>query len=264
MVFDIAEHAKEAANERSAFMNAKELFQAGRLAEALQSLTAEVRSNPADPRRRSFLFELLCLAGEFDRAAKHLDVLAQASPAAELGALLYKSAVAAERQRQSLFSKGEQPADASGATSGPGMLNGKPFNTIEDADPRLGSRLEAFVAGEYMLIPFRYLGSFQLSAPRSLRDLIWPSAIIKTSPEFKAKELGEVLVPILYPLSWQHPNDAVKLGRATEWQELQPGMPVPVGQKMLVVDGEEVVPLLEVRDLQFSAVREASSNAPSS
>jgi type VI secretion system protein ImpE len=246
-------------------MNAKELFQAGRLADAIQSLTAEVRSNPTDSRRRSFLFELLSLSGEFDRAAKHLDVLAQASPAAEVGALLYKSAIAAERHRQALFSKGEQPAAASDATSGPGLLNGKPFNSIEDADPRLGCRLEAFVAGEYMLIPFRYIGSFQLSAPRSVRDLIWSSAILKTSSDFAAKELGEVLVPVLYPLSWQHANEAVKLGRATEWQELQPGMPVPLGQKMLVVDGEEVVPLLEVRDLQFSAVQqEASSNASSS
>jgi len=244
-------------------MNAKELFQAGKLTEAIQSLTVEVRSNPTDPRRRSFLFELLTLAGEFDRAFKHLDVLAQTSPAAEVGALLYKSAISAEKQRQSLFSKGQQPAEAAGVTSGPGLLNGKPFKTIEDADPRLGCRFEAFVAGEYMLIPFRYIGSFQLSAPRSVRDLIWSSAIIKTSPEFKGKELGEVLVPVLYPLSWQHPNDAVKLGRATEWQELQPGMPAPVGQKMLVIDGEEVVPLLEVRDLQFSAARDAS-NAPSS
>ena len=63
-------------------MNAKELFQAGKLTEAIQSLTVEVRSNPTDPRRRSFLFELLTLAGEFDRAFKHLDVLAQTSPAA--------------------------------------------------------------------------------------------------------------------------------------------------------------------------------------
>jgi type VI secretion system protein ImpE len=245
-------------------MNAKELFQAGKLAQAIQSLTVEVRSNPTDPRRRSFLFELLSLAGEFERAAKHLDVLSQASPSAEIGTLLYKSAIAAERQRQALFSKGEQPADATGASSGPGLLNGKPFNSIEDADPRLGCRLEAFVAGEYMLIPFRYIGSFQLPAPRSLRDLIWSNAIIKTSPAFAGRELGEVLVPILYPLSWQHPKDAVKLGRATEWQELQPGVPVPFGQKMLIVDGEEVVPLLEVRDLQFPTVQDASSNAASS
>lgn len=69
-------------------MNSKELFQAGRLADAIQALGAELRENPTDPRRRTFLFELLCFAGEYERAEKHLDVLSQGGKEAELGALL--------------------------------------------------------------------------------------------------------------------------------------------------------------------------------
>src|SRR5690606_2155784 len=53
-------------------MTAKQLFQAGQLNEAMKALAAEVRDNPTDPRRRTFLFELLCFAGEYDRAEKHL------------------------------------------------------------------------------------------------------------------------------------------------------------------------------------------------
>jgi type VI secretion system protein ImpE len=245
-------------------MNAKELFQAGKLSEAIQALTQEVRSNPTDSRRRSFLFELLSFAGEFDRAAKHLDVLAQAGPNAEVGALLYKSALSAERQRLALFSGGEIARSSAENVSGPGTLNGKPFNTIEDADPRLGPRLEAFIAGEYVLIPFRYIGSLQLSPPRSLRDLLWSSAVVKTSADFAGKEMGEVLLPVLYPLSFRHPNDAVKLGRETQWEESEAGGAVPFGQRLLVLDGEEVVPLLEVRDLQLSAAGREASNAASS
>jgi len=244
-------------------MNAKELFQAGKLAEAIQAVTSEVRSNPTDLRRRSFLFELLSFAGEFDRAAKHLDVLAQEGPNAQLGALLYKSALAAEGQRQALFANPETAPAVSETTSGPGTLNGKLFTKIEDADPRLGCRLEAFVAGEYVLIPFRYIGSLQLSAPHSLRDLLWSSAIVKTSPDFSGKELGEVLLPVLYPLTWRHPNEAVKLGRETEWQDIESAGSVPFGQRLLVLDGEEVVPLLEVRDLQFSAAGREVANASS-
>ncbi len=41
-------------------MKAQELFQAGKLDEAVQALGAELRDNPADARRRTFLFELLC------------------------------------------------------------------------------------------------------------------------------------------------------------------------------------------------------------
>jgi protein involved in temperature-dependent protein secretion len=39
---------------------------------------------------------------------------------------------------------------------------------------------------------------------------------------------------------------------------------VPFGQRLLLLDGEEVVPLLEVRDLQFAADGREASNAASS
>ena len=79
-------------------MNSKELFDAGRLTEAIEAMGAEVRNNPTDARRRTFLFELLCFAGEYDRAEKQLDVLSQDSQAAATGALVYRAALHAERR----------------------------------------------------------------------------------------------------------------------------------------------------------------------
>ena len=58
-------------------MTSTELFRAGRLNEAVQALGAELRNDPTDVKRRTFLFELLCFSGEYDRAGKQLDVLAQ-------------------------------------------------------------------------------------------------------------------------------------------------------------------------------------------
>jgi type VI secretion system protein ImpE len=233
-------------------MNAAELFRAGKLSEAIQALGVEVRDNPTDARRRTFLFELLCFAGEFDRAAKHLSALAGESADTEVGALLYRSALNAERQRENIFQKKEYPAVPSAAASRPGTFNGKPFRTIEDADPRIGSRLEVFVAGEYVWLPFGYIGSIHMGPPRFLRDLMWASARVTTAPGIKDQEFGEVLLPVLCPLSWQHPQDDIKLGRATEWQEVD-GQETPFGQKLLVLDGEEVVPFLEIRELQFAS-----------
>jgi type VI secretion system protein ImpE len=49
-------------------MNSRELYQAGRLDEAVQALGSELRNDPTDTKRRTFLFELLCFTGEYDRA----------------------------------------------------------------------------------------------------------------------------------------------------------------------------------------------------
>ena len=84
-------------------MNAIELYRAGRLKEAVQAVGAELRDNPADTKRRTFLFELLSFAGEYERALKQLDVLAQQGPQAEMGTLGYRAAIQAELQRQDLF-----------------------------------------------------------------------------------------------------------------------------------------------------------------
>lgn len=67
-------------------------------------------------------------------------------------------------------------------------------------------------------------------------------------------------MPAIYPLSWQHEDNNVKLGRATEWQDSEEGG-IPFGQRMLVLDGEEAIPFLEVRDLQICAATEASAEA---
>jgi len=234
-------------------MNAQELFRAGRLGEAIQSLSAELRDNPGDARRRTFLFELLCFAGEYQRADKQLEVLGQGGPQSEIGVLMYRSALFAERQRQDLYARGEYPQPA-GTTSAaiPGTVNGKPFNSFADADPRIGARLEIFAAGNYLWLPLEHVSSVRIPPPKRLRDLLWTPAAVKTSPGFKGTELGEVLMPVLAPFSWRHPDDAVRLGRSTVWE--QPDgydEQVPMGQKMWLVDDEEI-PFLELRTLEFN------------
>lgn len=232
-------------------MSARELYQAGKLDAAIQALVGELRDNPTNARSRTFLFELLCFAGEYDRAGKHLTVLAGEGPDAATGALLYQAALAAERTRSELFTKAEFPPVPQ---SGPirGTLNGQPFESIEDADPRIGARFEIFAAGDYLWLPLMHVASIQMEAPKRLRDLLWAPAVIRTGLAFQGKELGEVLTPVLSPFSFRNPDDLVRLGRATVWSE-EDG--VPYGQKTFLVDGEEF-PLLEVRSLEIVAAAE--------
>ena len=221
------------------------------LDEAIEALGAELRDNPTDTRRRTFLFELLCFAGNYARAEKQLDVLAQGGAQAEMGALLYRSALRAEGTRQEMFQKGELPQTGAAPHPVSGTLNGAPFQSLTDADPRIGPRLELFAAGQYLWIPFEHIAAIQMEPPKRLRDLLWARAIVRTGPGFRGVELGEVLLPALTPLSWQHQDDAVRLGRATLWEELPDGAQTPMGQKLLLVNDEEF-PILELRELEIA------------
>ena len=91
---------------------ARELYTAGRLDSAIEALGAELRNAPTDAQRRTFLFELLTFAGQYDRAEKQLDVLARGGTDAELAVLPYRAALKAERVREHMFATGDFPTGA--------------------------------------------------------------------------------------------------------------------------------------------------------
>ncbi|HYZ84156.1 MAG TPA: type VI secretion system accessory protein TagJ [Bryobacteraceae bacterium] len=237
-------------------MTAKQLFQAGQLKEAIQALGTEVRDNPTDAQRRTFLFELLCFAGEYDRAEKHLNLLAEGNKQTELGAVLYHSALHGMKTREKTFNEKDFPAGtAATERTFSGTINGQPFQTIVDADPRIGPRLELFAAGAYLWIGFEHIESIELQAPKRLRDMLWAPAIVRTGPTFKQTELGEILIPVVYPFSYRNSDGAVPLGRTTVWEEDSEYGALPSGQKMFLVDDEEF-PFLEVRKIEFHTTTE--------
>lgn len=228
---------------------ARELYAAGRLDSAIDVLGAELRNAPTDAHRRTFLFELLSFAGQYDRAEKQLDVLARGGTDAELAVLPYRAALQAERVREHMFATGDFPTGLAPAPVA-GTLNGRPFLSIEDADPRVGARLEVMAGGRYLWIPFAYLESVTLEPPRMLRDLRWAPARVTTNESIREMELGEVLLPALSPGAWRLDDPELRLGRAADWEELPDGSFAPTGQKLLRVD-DTLVPLLEVRELMI-------------
>src|SRR5260370_9072265 len=90
-------------------MTAKQMFDAGNVREAEKALSAYLRDRPADVSQRTFLFELLCFSGQYDRAEKQLGVLAKGTDQTELAAVLYFSALHAEKTRHELFQKPQFP-----------------------------------------------------------------------------------------------------------------------------------------------------------
>ena len=229
--------------------DAYELYREGRLADAVSSLGDALRDDPTDVKGRTFLFELLCFSGAYDRAHKQLDAIASADAEIGLGTAWYHEALHAEEQRQEMFRSGDLPEGTASPVSG--VLNGTPFEDLRDADPRIGPRLEAIVGGRYLWLPLQHVARLTAEPPARLRDLFWMPASFDGAPGV-GEYAGEVLLPAMSPLSWQHPDEAVRLGRMNDWWELESGEEIPVGTKLLLVDGKEY-PLLEVRELIISS-----------
>ena len=261
-------------------MTAEEFLKAGHLSAAVEQLNYEVRSRPTDSQRRTFLFELLCFAGDCQRAERQLDVLGQQSATAEIGVEVYHHILTAEQTRHRLFSEGVQPdflfpppsyvslhlealhrlcnqqsAEAAALLeqaqhSQPplrGSLEGQPFTAWRDGDDLLAPFLEVIVHNTYIWLPFEQIKRLHITPPKRLRDLLWVPATL----EVYSGPVGEVFLPVLYPESHRHADDQIKLGRMTDWQDMGEGVTLGVGQHLFVVDGQDRG-ILEIRDIEFT------------
>lgn len=259
---------------------AKALLDAGKLGEAIEELTREVKAHPADASLRTFLFELLCFAGEWDRAEKQLDAIGHQNVKTEVGVQVYRNNLKAERDRRKLYADGLQPhflgeppayvdlqlaainrvregnvAEAREALDRAeeqrpalsGTFNGTPFEDFRDWDDLLGPVLELILNGQYTWLPFEQIQHMEISAPKTMRDLIWASARLQA----RDGTVGEVYVPALYAGSHESQNDQVRLGRMTDWRKLSDDLSLAVGLRLFLVDGDDK-PLFEARSVEFT------------
>jgi protein involved in temperature-dependent protein secretion len=63
---------------------------------------------------------------------------------------------------------------------------------------------------------------------------------------------------VLTPAAWRHGDPLVRLGRTTDTDEREDGKEIPVGQKLWLIDGEEV-PVLELRELVIHPRQDAAA-----
>ena len=270
-------------------MQAEQMLQSGRLDEALEALTRQVRDNPADAELRVFLFQLLAVVGRWERAMTQLNVAAEMDPANLLMAQVCRAALNCEAFRAQVFAGVRSPmvfgepdewvgwmvqanvAVASGdwaqaadlrgrafdaAPATPGLVDGRPFAWIADADSRLGPVLEAIFNGRYYWVPFNAVASIDIEAPADLRDMVWIPA------QFTWANGGQMvgLIPTRYPGSEDSADASVRLARKTEWTD-QPGETyLGSGQRMLVTDGGEY-PLLTIRRIELAAGNQGADDA---
>jgi type VI secretion system protein ImpE len=263
-------------------MKAEDYLQTGDLEKALAALTEQVRKNPAKAELRIFMFQLLSVLGQWDRAMTQLNVAAEMDSDATIMAMVYRPALNCEALRASVF-KGQrtplifgeplewmvwltqvpgliaagqleaavnlrdQAFDAAPTISG--QIDGQAFSWIADADTRLGPTLEAIVDGKYYWIPFEQIREIHIEKPVNLRDVVWASATFTWTNEGQA--VG--LIPSRYVGSEAASDSSFRMGRKTDWNDTGNGLFTGIGQRMLATDQGEY-PLLELREVHLDHV----------
>jgi type VI secretion system protein ImpE len=259
-------------------MAALDALRDGDLDRALAELQQEIRRSPADARLRVFLFQMLSVQGQWDRALVQLNTAAELDPIALVMAQTYREALRCEVFRADVFAGkrsplifGEPPAwigllvealrltaegrhEAAGslreqafeaAPAPAGRIDGRPFAWIADADQRLGPVVEAIVAGRYFWIPVQNIRCLRLEPPEDLRDVVWMPA------QFTWSNGGDAvgLIPTRYPGSEKSSDPLVRLSRKTEWIDAAEGLQLGLGQRLLATD-EDDFSLLDVRQIE--------------
>ena len=253
-------------------MDLKTLIREGRLEPALEQATAAVKAAPTDAPSRTALFELLCFAGDLERAEKQLQVLSSESIETAYGATLMNAHLKAERQRREVFGGKAQPdfldEDAHWAkprldilagnpslgadelekarATPRGRINGKDFRDLRDGDDLLAPLLELFVAGRYVWVAWTQIRSLTSEPPKSFRDTLWMPVKLTLSDG----KLCEGSIPVLYFGSHEAADDNLRLGLATDWED-EGGLVRGKGRRLLYADGDEQE-VLAMRELEIA------------
>jgi type VI secretion system protein ImpE len=266
--------------------SAQDLFDAGRLADAVKAQSEEVRARPRDPERRFVLFSLLAFEGDLARAARQLEALGAiaAGGAIEMRTLHCRALLAAEDERRAVWEGRGRPLlapdagpalakrlealarlhagdaegtsralDESNALLGPvrGALNGRAFEQLRDTDDFAAPVLELLVQGRCLWLGFDQVRTLELAPPAHLLDLLWaPARLVDT----RGNE-ASVALPALYAGSHGDADERLRLGRLTEWRDALGVASRGVGQKVWLAagaDGESEWSLLDVRSLAIA------------
>ncbi len=257
-------------------------LQQGNVPEALANLQDQVRKDPSNPKLRVFMFQLLAVAGQWQRALTQLNVCGELDAATLLMVQTYRTALQCEVLRAEIFAGKRSPlifgdpqqwlalliealrleadqhvVEAAAlrsqalelAPTSTGTVNGTAFTWLADADSRLGPVLEAIVKGNYYWIPIQQIRSIEIEKPSDLRDSVWLPAVFTWSNGGQASGL----IPTRYPGSEAAVDSLLCLARKTVWQDKGNDNYHGLGQRLLATDSEDY-PLMEIRSIKLQAV----------
>lgn len=271
-------------------MQAEQSLREGRLQDALSELQNAVRNDPANADNRVFLFQLLTLLGDWNRALTQLEVAGELDSATLAMVQTYREALRCEVLRAEVFAGKRSPlvfgdpgawiallVQALGLSAEgrykeaqalraqayedvpnvTGTVDGKPFEWIADADSRIGPCIEAIVNTNYYWIPFHRIYRIQLEQPADLRDMVWTPAQFTWSNGGQ----GVGLIPTRYVGSEQSEDAQIQMARKTQWSDRGDDEYHGLGQRIIATDTAEYS-LLDVREIILNTLESTDLETP--
>ncbi len=255
------------------------LFRAGKLEDAVAAANAAVRKSPTDLSARISLGEMLIFAGNLERADIILDAASQIEPEAAVVVAEFRQLLRAEMARRQLRRDGRLPeflgeptpvlrtllaalvaeragdmveaarlaAEAEAARPHcHGWAGDTEFDDFRDADDMCAGVFEVLTTtGKYFWIPTERISTIEFHPPKRPRDLLWRRATmsVRNGPD------GEVYLPAIYGSEDAALDNALKLGRHTDW--VGDAVVRGVGQRLYLV-GEEAMAIMDLTTIEFS------------
>ncbi len=258
---------------------AKKLLDNGDLNGAIEAALNLVKAKPTDIKARTFLFELSCFSGDWERAEKQLEVIGQQDINAMIGSEIFKQNFTAERDRISAFTEGLIPECL---LQPPNYVEGileamtyvrenelakarETLDQVEETRPVFACKIngedsgdfrdyndftmcvfEAIVKGSYTWLPFEQIESVKFEPAVSLRDVYWRQADV----EMINGTQGEMFLPALYAESFKSENNEIRLGKVTDWRDMGEEIFAGEGLRLFQHEGG-YLPMTDLKTIEF-------------
>lgn len=257
-----------------------EEYSKGNIDTCINNLVQEIKEQPDQHVKRMLFGQMLCVAGEYERADKQLDLLSTLEPKYLMEVANWRSLIRAAQHREDFYKEGRPPdvigkqspqmenhieaiaalradddktfAEAlkkaeAGRQSVKGTWNeeGNAFDDFRDLDDLNGGFMEVLAPNEkYYWIANEAISSIIFEEAKLPIDYLWRKADLVLSDGTQ----GEVYVPVTYI---DTVNDKQRLARETDWNENEATETVRgLGQKTYLI-GDQAVSILEIDSLDF-------------
>jgi len=266
------------------------------LEQTLERLQAVIRGEPGVPAHRAFLFQLLAVLGQWERALTQLAVLGETEPASIPMAHAYREAVQCEVLRAQVFAgtrapvvfgepeewlalmlealkltaagRFEQAQDLRAGAYEKAPTTSGTLVAEEDGAGAAGRPFEWIADADSRLGPVLeavvngryYWVPFHRIRRLTLERPADLRDLVWLPAQFQWANGGESvgLIPTRYPGSETASDPRIRLARRTEWTEETSGVFCGVGQRMIVTDRGEY-PIMEIRSIALDTQRPQDS-----